>query len=85
MIILEGWGGDMWVFSIAMLNFFSSGIFNVRYCDIIEPCGTRFFILLGNGVGKRSFTVLRQIAALFICPLLSNTGRYFLEFTFNGQ
>ena len=75
----------MWVFSIAVLHFFSSGIFNAWYCGIIEPCGTRFFILLGNGIGKRSFTVLRQIAALFICPLLSKTGRYFLEFTFNGQ
>ena len=82
---MVGGGGDMWVFSIAVLNFFSSGIFNVRYCGIIEPCGTRFFILLANGIGKRSFTVLRQIAALFICPLLSKTGRYFLEFTFNGQ
>ena len=61
----------MWVFSIAMLNFFSSGIFNVRYCGIIEPCGTRLLILLGKGIGKRSFTVLRQIAALFNCPVLS--------------
>ena len=75
MKILEGWGGgDMWVYSIAALNFFSSGIFNMRYCGIIEPCGTRFLILLGNGIGKRSFAVLRQIAALFICPLLSKTG-----------
>ena len=52
----------MWVLSFAVLHFFSSGIFNVRYCGIIEPCGTCFFILLGNGIGKRSFTVLRQIA-----------------------
>ena len=57
----------------------------MRYCGIIEPCGTRFLILLGNGIGKRSFAVLRQIAALFICPLLSKTGWYFLDFTFNGQ
>ena len=67
----------MWVHSIVVLNFFSSRFFNVRYCGIIEPCGRRFFILLANGIGKRSFTVLRQIAALFICPLLSKTGDIF--------
>ena len=75
----------MWVYIVAVLNFFPSGIFNVRYCGIIGPCGTQFFILLANGIGKRSFTVLRQIAALFICPFLSKTGRYFLEITFDGQ
>ena len=32
------------------IEFFSSGIFSVRYSGIIEPCGMRFFILLPKGL-----------------------------------
>ena len=47
--------GDMGVYGIAVLAFFSCGIsviliFNVRYCAIILLCGMRFFIILADGI-----------------------------------
>ena len=60
-------------------RYFGNFDFNVRYCSIIQPCGSRFFIPpLAKGIRykRRSFTVLRYRSFGFFC-LISDV--YMLE------
>ena len=75
----------MWVHSIVVLNFFQAGFSMCGIAVSSRPAGDSFSSFWLTVSVKDLSLYLRQIAALFICPLLSKTGRYFLEFTFNGQ
>ena len=77
----EGGHGGLQYCSIELFfkPYFGNFDFNVRYCSIIQLCGTRFFILLANGIRYHG------IAILFIWNLLSNVGQYLEDFRLNGK
>ena len=60
----------MGVSGIAVLSFFFKRYFghfdfNVRYYGIIQPRGTRFFILLANGIRYSSLTSPVKCRSIF--------------------
>ena len=60
--------GDMRVYGIAVLSFFSSGISVI----LILICGMRFFILFVYGIRQKK--IVHGIAVPFNFTPLSNTG-----------